>query len=130
MPSIALSLSQMRLSSKIDNLDPSCNIDKVARAGEYAVIACQSPNTEFPFRHGIAARKMLRGRVSCTVKSRWKKDVPSRREQAKKEEARRRSCVALRCRELSYANSNRMQPVSFMTPWDSRRIKLKPGRVL
>lgn len=100
---------------KRNDLDPFYNIDKVARVGKYAIIAYQSVNTEFPFRHGIAAWKMLRGRVSRNVESRRKKSVSSRREQAKKKNARRRRVIP-RYRELSYANSNRMQPVSFTIP--------------
>jgi len=50
LPSSFAFLNAFILKNRND-LNLSRNIAKVARASEYAVIACQSVNMEFPFRH-------------------------------------------------------------------------------
>lgn len=116
-PSFALSLFPDTFIFRYrSDLDPSCNIDKVARVGEHAVIACQSVSTEFPFGHGIAGLK----NVTRPSESRGRKRTFRRDERKRKTRGDDRALH----RELSYANSNRAQPVPFTIPRDSRGIKL------
>lgn len=79
-----------------NDLDPSRNIDKVARVGEHAVTACQSVSTEFPFRREIATSKEG-GRVSRAVESRRKKErsVATRTSEKEKRATSIMRCIAV-----------------------------------
>lgn len=116
LSSFALSLSQTCLSLNIAMTSILLsNIDKVARVGEYAVTACQSVSTEFPFRRGIAASEECYAAASRAPLSREEKKERSAATRTSEKEKRATS-IMRGTASFPYANSNRCATGSLYDP--------------